>query len=143
MPRSRETDEIAKNFDYEHTELDALENRWRIAFGKEMLEELRNILIKGNCLDSYRIIQIKEKYGTLRWYADGASKEVINELNAWEEKYETKSAFTCIDCGKAATVVTTDYILPLCDDCYKEEAKKHPQNKKKVPIEKYYKKFKR
>ena len=43
---------------------------WRRAFGEEMCEEILQVLIKYDCVDLYRITQIKEKYGTLRWYCN-------------------------------------------------------------------------
>ena len=139
LPRDRFTGEIEKDYDYSYTEIDALEQGWRVAFGDEMLEELREILIKNNCLDLYHIIQIKEKFGILRWYGEGATEQVSKELNAWKRKYEIKSAFTCIDCGKSATVVTTEYILPLCDACLKIEIKNNPNNSCYIPINEWYK----
>jgi hypothetical protein len=36
-----------------------------------MCEELKQELIKFNYLDNYEITQIKEKYGSLRWYDNG------------------------------------------------------------------------
>ena len=36
---------------------------WNIAFGEVMIDELNDILVKYNFTDSYRIIQIKEKFG--------------------------------------------------------------------------------
>ena len=65
------TPDVIPEYDYEYTELDAMPEGWRIAFSDEMLEELRNELIKFDALDSYKVEQIKEKYGSLRWYSCG------------------------------------------------------------------------
>ena len=42
---------------------------------------LLGILKKANYLDKYRIVQIKEKYGSLRWYDAGVPIEISEELD--------------------------------------------------------------
>lgn len=48
--------------DNEFTWFDDLPQGWRIAFGKELIEELDQILRKANYQNDYRIAQIKEKW---------------------------------------------------------------------------------
>ena len=55
-------------YDWEYTELDEMPEGWRIAFGDEMIKEIKDELVKYDALDSYRVEQIKEKFGELRWY---------------------------------------------------------------------------
>lgn len=50
-------------YDYEYTELDDLPDGWRVAFGDQMCEEIREALIEDGDLDRYRVVQVKEKYG--------------------------------------------------------------------------------
>lgn len=50
-------------YDYEYTELDEMPDGWRIAFGEQLCEELREELEKTGRMDEYRIVQIKEKFG--------------------------------------------------------------------------------
>lgn len=71
LPRNVWTDKVADDFNYAHTLMDAMPEGWRIAWGDKLLEEIREELVKYNYLDEYRVIQIKEKYGTLRWYDAG------------------------------------------------------------------------
>lgn len=71
LPRNRFTDEVPKNYDYTYTELDDLVDGWRMAFGEDICQEIKEELVKYNALDSYRITQIKEKFGSLRWYDTG------------------------------------------------------------------------
>lgn len=59
------------DYDYEYTSLDNMPDGWRIAFGDQMIEEIHQELIKYNFVDKYQIVQIKEKYGGLRWYDNG------------------------------------------------------------------------
>lgn len=96
---------------------------WYKAFGEDMIEELNKILIKYNLVNSYEILQIKEKFGQLRWYGAGVSEEAWDEYGKWLSKYEELSSNTCIKCGKDATHMSKGWILPLCDNCGTREAK--------------------
>lgn len=100
---------------YSFTELDALPSGWRRAFGIQMCEEIRDELIKYNCLDKYRIAQIKEKYGSLRWYDWGRPRE--SKISEIIQKYEDISIHTCIRCGRPATKISLGWISPWCDKC--------------------------
>lgn len=95
------------------TELDAMETGWRNAFGIQMCKEIKTALKKNNCLRKYRITQIKEKYGSLRWYDTGAPEEVHKIIS----KYEQISAKTCIICGKSAKYISKGWISPYCENC--------------------------
>jgi len=100
-------------FDFTWTEMDSMPVGWRISFGKDLLNELKEALLKSNSLYDYMILDIKEKYGTLRWYDNGntmAGDDVIR-------KYEQLSAETCIKCGEPSTHFTEGWIMPLCDAC--------------------------
>lgn len=78
-------------------------------------EELREALIKIDKLNEFRIDQLKEKYGSMRIYAN-ISDPIINRII---NRYEIISQFTCCVCGKIATVETTGWICPYCFDCIK------------------------
>lgn len=94
---------------------------WYKAFGEKMIEELNEILVKYNFQDKYQIIQIKEKFGGLRWYDNGYPSKMHDEYTAWLHKYEDLSEETCIKCGAPATHMTKGWILPLCDACDKKK----------------------
>ena len=100
-------------YNYEWTLLDNMPEGWRKAFGEQMCEEMREALIDEGRLDDYVITDIKEKYGGLRWYSYGETERTIKIIH----KYEELSHRTCIRCGAPATVVTTGWINPYCDDC--------------------------
>lgn len=106
-----------KPIDYEFTYLDDIPSGWRKAFGIQMCEEIREILIKGNYLNNYRVAQVKEKFGALRWYDEGASDSIYRELQDIINKYEEISARTCIWCGRPATKISLGWISPWCDNC--------------------------
>lgn len=114
MPRNRWTGKIPVEFNYSYTELDAMPDGWRNAFGERMCEEIRNALIEANRLDEYRISQIKEKYGTLRWYDFGATQKVYDIIS----KYEYISRFVCMNCGRPyAKELNNGWIYTLCENC--------------------------
>lgn len=97
-----------------HTELDSMPRGWRKRFGIQMCKEIKEALKKdGIPLRKYRIMQIKEKYGTLRWYDAGATERVERVI----AKYEYISQFVCVSCGDDATKVTTGWISPYCNKC--------------------------
>ena len=130
IPRNRWTDKVPEDFDYSYTELDSMPDGWRKAFGGQMCEEIREELVRANYLDQYRITQIKEKYGSLRWYDFGCTERMLCEIIP---KYERLSARTCIRCGKPATNASTIWISPYCDTC----ANKIGQNERFIPIEEW------
>ena len=111
---------------YSWTELDCMPSGWRKAFGLQMCEEIREELIKFNYLDKYRITQIKEKYGELRWYDFGAPKD----SKVWDiiEKYSEISTHTCICCGCPAEIIDNrGWLEPICDSCLKRQQIEHEQ----------------
>lgn len=128
LPRNRWTDKVDENYNYEYTELDTMPDGWRKAFGEQMCQEIKDELVKVSALERYRIIQIKEKYGTLRWYDNFNTQKGYDIIH----KYEALSARTCIQCGKPATRITTGWIAPYCDECI-DDALEYS-----VPISEFY-----
>lgn len=120
LPHNRWTDKVRDDYDFTYTEIDALDKGWMIAFGDEMLEELLEILKEANYEDEYRILQIKEKYGMLRWYDNGVPTKIADKYYEWERKYVKKSEETCICCGKPATIATLGWINFVCDECFEK-----------------------
>lgn len=118
QPRNRFTDELIPNDD-NHTELDEMPEGWRIAFAEEMCKEIHEVLLKTNSVDSYRVLQVKEKYGRLCWYHTFAP----DELEPIIDKYKEISKKTCIVCGRPATKIHKNWIGPLCDECVKKALK--------------------
>lgn len=99
----------------EFTWLDCMPDGWRIAFGEQLCEELKEALDEYDYTDKYVIIQVKEKFGELRIYDNGIPKG----CRAWDviSKYTEMSRLTCHVCGKPATKISLGYILPWCDIC--------------------------
>lgn len=102
------------DYDYEWTEWDAMPSGWRKAFGDQMLEDINNELIENGDVNKFRIVQLKEKYGSLRLYTEYATKKIDEEIIPY---YEKLSLETCIKCGEPATGMTIGWISPYCDKC--------------------------
>ena len=105
-----------------HNELDAMDEGWRRAFGIDICKDVRKCLVKTagfKFLFKYRITQIKEKFGGLRWYDAACPRELYDVIG----KYESISFHTCICCGKPAKYITSGWICPYCEDCISEGGK--------------------
>ncbi len=99
-----------------YTLLDCMPIGWRKAFGMEMCKDIKQALLDNygrKALKAYRVIDIKEKFGGLRWY-DNAAPEAVRAIIDY---YEEKSYKICINCGKTAKYVSKGWISPYCEDC--------------------------
>lgn len=64
----------------------------------------------------YRIDQIKEKFGTLRFYIGGVPTDVFDEIYALINKVEEASGSICDVCGKTGkTIGINGWMLTRCD----------------------------
>lgn len=104
-----------------YTEWDAMPAGWNKAFGKQYLKELKKQLKKDKMLYKFRIMDLKEKYGTLRLYVNYGSKELYNII----DKYESLSSNTCIECGKPTTHTSKGWISPYCEECASTQPEKY------------------
>lgn len=57
--------------------------------------------------------QIKEKFGTLRFYVDGGDNEIHRLIDAAEQE----SATICELCGNPGTLVAKGWHSTLCESC--------------------------
>lgn len=101
-------------------ELDLMPKGWRYAFGDEMCEEIDKVLKKANYQNDYRILEIKEKYGSLRWYTNSIPEKIFKEHDKIIQKYEKLSEHTCIICGENGKMTNHGWLMPLCKDCEDE-----------------------
>ena len=76
----------------------------------------------------YTIVQIKEKFGGLRFYFEpsaGCTSEVIDEMYELEHRYENESYLHCESCGSRDDVKTAPHrgywIKTLCSACAGKE----------------------
>lgn len=91
------------------------------------LENLNKKLQKDNI--SIQAIQVKEKFGSLRFYYDIINNSNNDNINISElskqvqdliDFAEKKSWDICCFCGKPATTTTAGWINRVCDNCVKE-----------------------
>lgn len=71
------------------------------------------------------LLQVKEKFGTLRFYwrnniPEGVRHEIANDV---VENAEDKSAYVCQECGKWGLLRNDGWVSTLCDECYGEDGK--------------------
>lgn len=111
--------------DYTYTWLDNLPDGWRSAFGEQLCKDIQEVLDKYNC--EMFIMDIKEKYGEMRFYFMLSNDDAYGEVLDVIERYREISRVTCLYCGKPADYVTTGWITPICKHCAKN---------KKINIEK-------
>lgn len=103
--------------DWRMTWLDDLPMGWRKAWGDLICEDIHKVLKRTNQVNDYTIVQIKSKYGSLRWYDNGDKTGEVHDIIT---KYEHISARTCESCGKfPAPVIDNGWVTCLCEDCFK------------------------
>lgn len=125
LPRNVFTDKVLESYDYSYTLLDDMPKGWRKAFGEKLCAELKKVLVEDNLLDDYRVTQIKEKFGQLRWYDNCGSEKLYRVI----DKYESLSEHICIECGSKGKMQDLfGWISPYCDTCY-EKANKRVQER--------------
>ncbi len=99
---------------YDFTWLDDMPQGWRKAFGMNIVKEIDEIL--GDYRNEYQITQIKEKWGSLRWYDNGAPDNIYEGLCKIIDTYEEISKHTCLVCGKYGEINYHDsWLMPLCE----------------------------
>jgi hypothetical protein len=76
---------------------------------KEDPESFKKAWEKG----AYRAAQVKEKFGTLRFYMTSANETMMQAI----EEAELKSASTCEKCSKPGKERPIGWIKTLCDEC--------------------------
>lgn len=117
LPRNVWTGKVPKDYNYLWTRADEFPDGWWNRFGFALCEDLKDVLIRNNYLDKFRIAQIKEKYGTLCLYDFGSPAEWEEHMVAWEYISE----YTCINCGAFPASMRDDgWISPYCDRCFKK-----------------------
>lgn len=65
----------------------------------------------------FKILQIKEKFGGLRFYFSVAKQEHYDRANKIVRKAEQLSYVTCEHCGSAGKSQDGGWIKVLCDPC--------------------------
>jgi len=85
---------------------------------KDLSDKLNQLILIDEC--SCRASQVKEKYGTLRYYMD-TETDAMSELIRLAEK---QSHTICEICGEAGKLREGRWISTLCDKCATKLEKK-------------------
>jgi len=80
-------------------------------------------------VDHPRASQVKEKFGTLRFYMTTGSNEMYNLI----DEAEKESAKTCEFCGKPGKLRSGGWLLTLCDECATKEGKPDYEKEEEEP----------
>ena len=81
---------------------------------------IQNYLDENYILPQVEAVQVKEKFGTLRFYISGGDEIIDGFINAAEEE----SSKICAGCGSYTDVKPTKgWITYLCPTCTKKEKK--------------------
>jgi len=86
----------------------------------EKLESINNTKLKDN---NIKIVasQVKEKFGTLRFYVNGTTPDVSDEVYKLIDEAETASEKTCERCGKEGKLCGKGWVSTKCKECQTEE----------------------
>ena len=71
----------------------------------------------------FEVIQVKEKFGTLRFYTNWGDKKIYEMIT----DAENLSASTCEHCGKLGKSRKGSWIKVLCDNCDAKKIDKKPK----------------
>lgn len=93
---------------------------WLESFGEFLLEDLDTALKNSypeGLPEDFRILDIKEKWGSLRVYLTHEPEPVSDVLY----RYQYISSFVCMICGAPypfAHMTYDGWVVPLCERCY-------------------------
>ncbi len=73
----------------------------------------------------YRVYQIKEKFGMLRYYCSAGGGSALDEeadaIRSLVSEAERQSSITCEVCGEPGTLTDTGWMKVRCGDCKAKE----------------------
>ena len=89
-----------------------------IANYKERIEQEKKKIIP-----QVEAVQVKEKYGTLRFYVNEYNDTIRNFISF----AESMSACTCESCGRPGEANNVGWISTLCEDCREKRNNRHKE----------------
>jgi hypothetical protein len=92
---------------------------WVLAFGKMFCEEMDVVLKDLGISDKFFVAQMKEKFGSLRFYPSVRDEKIRKVI----KKYEALSSHICIHCGKPDVhIISAGWYGPMCEECYQNKS---------------------
>jgi len=94
----------------------------RIPSSEELIVDYEERIekIKKKIIPQVEAVQVKEKFGTLRFYVNDYTDAIENYINF----AESMSACTCEECGKPGKQTTKGWTITLCEDCQEKRDKR-------------------
>lgn len=89
---------------------------WGFSCGDGWYDLIYELSKKLEAKGNVEATQVKEKYGTLRFYYSGGDEETDSLIKEAEEK----SAVTCESCGKPGSLTGKGWVTTLCQECFEE-----------------------
>ena len=84
---------------------------------RELIEQLCADLSKLNI----EVVQVKEKFGGLRFYIDAKSEKTYAKASPFIHEAEQKSFAICEVCGQPGTLKSRrGWLTTQCEECYKK-----------------------
>ncbi len=87
-------------------------------------------VLKDNPSIVFHVAQIKEKFGTLRFYyyieydKEDIDDTALQKIDMYIDEAEKESKVTCENCGKSGKLNFSGWLSVSCDDCLKKNSKK-------------------
>lgn len=116
---------------------------WDWAFGKEYMEDLDKAIKLDGAEHTFRIDEIKEKYGQCRLYYSGGGANVGKVV----ADYEFVSEGVCMHCGSPYAQMTNDgWVFPCCQSCWEKNYNRAWDDVRKddsigIPTERHWRRF--
>lgn len=121
-PREDWSDDYIDFSDGGHwTELDNLPEGWKEGFLEEMLAEIDEVLNEYDCVENYRLIEVVNRHGQLKWVHGGYPLEAKEDLDAILKTYKKVSLETCMECGRVGKAYMVNGEIIVACDLHKPE----------------------
>lgn len=120
----KNTEYLFKNFPFFHPQAPLTESLMAFGFEcgdgwfsliKELCEKLKALKLKD-----FRVLQVKEKYGGLRFYTGSVETKKADEVFRLIDEAGGKSYTICEACGKPGQPNKDGWIETLCESCRKK-----------------------
>ncbi|WP_018000170.1 hypothetical protein [Paracoccus sp. N5] len=73
-------------------------------------------------LEAFRVLQVKQKFGGLRFRVTGSNERILNRI----AKAQVEAAHTCEGCGGPARIRSVDmWLTTSCDPCIEQAGSRH------------------
>lgn len=112
-----------ENFDYSYCELSRLPEGWIRSFIPDFLRELKEILIKNNCLTKYFVVTADVINNHFNWVGN----VWLSEIQDLIKKYSKKTKHYCYYCGSPNVKYRSTWGPFECEFCALEDFRKSSQ----------------